>query len=222
MTKSERWEQHKESEKAVVAGWPPLRIKELKNRTSVSLYRLCAILGVNKRTFKRLCAGAYTPSASLCRRMSLIEQMSDNGTLAPDIVPRKAEARRRLMLFRAWWYDQPPKKELPEVTFHVKVTWGKGKLNYVELPIIFLPRLRLLKWEGLVEVVRELVKTCRKIGHQNGRLLWKTVDEEYWKRYATSTLPEIVEQRASLPKRAAHFRWNKKDYEGRRKTISQK
>lgn len=209
MTKSERWEQHKESEKDVVAGWPAERISQLNKRTLVSVTRICAILGVNRRTFFRLAKGDWTPSASLCRRMSLLEQMADDGTLAADIVPKKAEARRRLMLFRAWWYDQAPKKQLPEVTFHLKVAWGKGKLNYVELPVTFLPRLKILKWEGLVDVVRAIVRTARDIGHKNGQLLWRTIDDEYWKRYATNTLPQIVEERAKLPVKAIRKRWDR-------------
>ena len=36
----------------------------------------------------------------------------------------------------------------------------------------------------------------RKLARGNSRLLWRTVDEEFWSRYARETLPAIVEQRA--------------------------
>jgi hypothetical protein len=57
----------------------------------------------------------------------------------------------------------------------------------------------LLKWEGLADVVQTVVKTCRGLSRNYGRLLWTTGEQEYWKRFARDTLPAVVQERAKFP-----------------------
>jgi hypothetical protein len=182
----------------LVAAWPAERIAKLV-RPGFSTRRITAFLALNRRTFTRLCTGEYTPSAALCRRMDFVEQEIANGTMRPDLPLRVAEARRRYLLFRAWWFAQPPREDFPLITIALRVKWGKSKRHEFTVPVKMLPRLRLLKWEGLADVVQTVTKACRGLSRDRGRLLWTIVDQEYWKRFARDTLPAIVQERAKMP-----------------------
>ncbi|MGA3099096.1 MAG: hypothetical protein ABSF25_21780 [Bryobacteraceae bacterium] len=182
----------------LVAVWPAERIAKLV-RPGFSTRRITAFLALNRRTFTRLCTGEYTPSPALCRRMDFVEQEIANGTMQPEFPLRAAEARRRYLLFRAWWFSQPPRQDFPEITIALRVKWGKSKRHEFVIPVAMLPRLRLLKWEGLADVVQTVVKTCRGLSRNYGRLLWTTGEQEYWKRFARDTLPAVVQERAKFP-----------------------
>ena len=183
----------------LVAAWPPERIAKLV-QPSFSMRRIVAFLAINPRTFQRLCTGEYRPSSAFCRRMEWLEQEIANGTLPGDF-PKDREARRRYLLFRAWWFSQPPREDFPEVTVAIRIKWSKSKRHEFTIPVEMLPRLRLHKWEGLADVVRVVTKACRGLARYYGRLLWTVGEQEYWRRFAKNTLPEIVEQRRVFPKR---------------------
>jgi hypothetical protein len=188
-------------DRELVAAWPAERIAKLV-RPGFSTRRITAFLALNRRTFTRLCTGEYTPSAALCRRLDFVEQEIANGTMRPDLPLRVAEARRRYLLFRAWWFAQPPREDFPLITIALRVKWGKSKRHEFVIPVEMLPQLRLKKWEGLADVVQTVVKACRGLSCDRGRLLWTIVDQEYWKRFARDTLPAVVQERAKFPGRA--------------------
>jgi hypothetical protein len=64
----------------------------------------------------------------------------------------------------------------------------------------------MLEWGGIVEVVRELAKTLRKLAHGNARLLWTQGEEDFWKSWAHGTLPQIIAERSELPLKAIRRR----------------
>jgi hypothetical protein len=68
----------------------------------------------------------------------------------------------------------------------------------VLLPVEGLPSLRLTRWAGLVQVVKAVTMAVRELARANSRLLWKDVDEQFWRAYAMDTLPGIVEERARV------------------------
>jgi DNA-binding XRE family transcriptional regulator len=128
MTAEERKEQDRARDKAIVESWTAARIKQFADSLPWSRTRLAAMLAINRRSLRGLESGEYTPGAALCHRMAMIEQQVAAGEFhAVEITPARAELRRRLLLFRAWWYQKPPSKESPRVTVRVSVEWGKGR-----------------------------------------------------------------------------------------------
>lgn len=180
----------------IVKQWPIERIQALEARCALPKTRIAALLSVGVSAFGSLCSGRYTPSPALCRRMEQLEQMADLGELHGEYVPEKSDLQRRLTLFRAWFFEKPPTADFPLVTVAIKIRWSKCKYNEVTLPIESLPALRLTRWNGLVEVVKAVSAAVRGLARGNARLMWKSVDAEFWNRYATETLPAIVEARA--------------------------
>ena len=192
---------------AIVASWPVERIKALSELPRLSIHKLSGILGITRRTLHLLMDGTYTPSATLCRRMEMIETEAKSGVdLATDILPARSEMRRRLLLFRSWWLNRDPSRELPEITVSIKISWGKGIVNNFEIPAKTLPRLRIVQFSGLVETVRAVITSLRKVSRGYAKLLWTEMDEAYWQAYATNELPAMVEKRSKIPANAARAR----------------
>jgi transcriptional regulator with XRE-family HTH domain len=200
MTPSENSGQHAKSYKAIISQWPIERIQALSKAPGLSIQRLAAVLGITRRTLRFLMAGTYTPSATMCRRMEMLESdVRDGKDLYADILPRRSEMRRRLLLFRAWWMAKPPTVDLPLVTVSIKVTWGKGLINTLEIPVHLMPKLRINRFVGLVETVREVTKSLRKVTKNYQALLWDEMQEDFWNAYASNDIPEIVQKRLAIP-----------------------
>jgi DNA-binding XRE family transcriptional regulator len=206
MNPNEEHQQHSAAYKAIIREWPVDRIKSLTITPGLSLHRLSMLLGITRRTLRFLVEGRYTPSATLCRRMEQLERDNQVGELYTDIIPKRAEMRRRMLLFRSWWLNRDPSRDLPEITVHIKVRWGKGNTNVVEIPPTSLPRLRISSYAGLVDTVRAMTKTMRTVAKGYNKLLWKQIEEDYWQAYATNTLPQIVLDRVAIPSKAARAR----------------
>jgi DNA-binding XRE family transcriptional regulator len=186
----------KAEEKEVRAQWPTSRIAALAEKCGVTQPRVAALLGLNKKTFERLRFGEWTPSHQLCRRMELLEHHAANGLLYPNIVPARSEMRRRLILFRAWWFAQVPSRKLPEVELKIRVRWGAHAVQTLDLPVTLLPRMKLVKWSGLAELAKEITLAARRASKAAGTLTWTEGEQEFWSRYANETLPAIITERA--------------------------
>lgn len=190
----------REQEKELIAQWPADRIRGLADKCGVTQPRIAALLGLNKKTFERLRMGRFTPSFKLCRRMGLLEDHAERGILYPKLVPQRSEMRRRLILFRAWWFTQGPKQRLPEADLRISVKWGKSRIQTIELPVTLLPRMKLTKWEGLAELVQAVTVAARRVAHANGKIAWQQGEKEFWERYANDTLPAQIEARIAKHK----------------------
>ena len=106
-----------------------------------------------------------------------------------------------MTLFRAWWLRKPPTVDLPLVTCHLQVRWGRNVCQMVTIPIKHVPQLRLKEWTGLVGVIRTVTVALRKLAQGNARILWRQAEADYWYAYSRDTLPAIVTERAKiLPK----------------------
>lgn len=207
MTSEERYRHTKPEYAELLKAWPVERIKALSEAEGMSITQLSAVLGITRRTLRFLMDGHYTPSATMCRRMEQIEQELQSGmSLETDIIPKRAEMRRRLLLFRSWWMNRDPTRDLPEITVSIKVRWGKGVINVVEIPPKLLPRLRIASFSGLVDTVRAMTKVMRGVAKGYSKLLWTVQEEDYWQAYSQNDLPAIVEQRAKIPGNAARGR----------------
>jgi len=182
---------------AIVAEWPIERIAGLENRCKLPRSRIVALLGVGMSAYSSLCAGRYTPSPALCRRMAQLEEMADRGELHGSYVPAKAEMQRRMCLFRAWWFARDPTKDFPLVEVVIRVKWGRDRRHEIIVPVDTLPQLRLTKWEGLTQVIRAVVMALRGVARVTAREQWKAADASFWERYARDTLPQIVMDRAA-------------------------
>lgn len=185
----------KADEAALRAQWTTSRIRGLAEVCKSTQTRVAALLGLNKKTFENLRGGQWIPSAALCRRMALLEQHAADGLLFPQIVPQRSEMRRRLILFRAWWFSQKPKKDLPEVELKIRVRWGSNVIQSLDLPVTLLPRMKLVKWSGLAELAKEITAAARRVSKANGQVAWRVGEEEFWRRYATDTLPAQIAER---------------------------
>jgi hypothetical protein len=128
--------------------------------------------------------------------MEQLEQMADRGELHGEYVADKTELQRKMTLFRQWFMDKPPAVDFPLVTVAIRVKWSRSKYHEVLLPVESLPALRLTKWGGITQVVKAVTMAVRELARANSRLLWKNVDEEFWHKYSTETLPAIVEERS--------------------------
>lgn len=192
----------------LVDDWPAERIKGLPELLTLPVRRIVALLAISQPTFSRLASGDFTPAPSLCHRMNQLMAMHERGELHGDreYMPRQAELRRRMSLFRAWWLAKAPTQQMPLVTCHIRFVWGKGPTQRLELPVEHFPALRLKEWGGVVEVVREVTKAMRRIAKANAALLWKHGEEEFWRQWAEGTLPRIVAERAELPLKAIRRR----------------
>ena len=202
----------------ILQEWPAERISRLATLPGMSIPRVAALLGVSVRALKMLSAGEYTPSPTLCRRMEQIEADIKSGMdMAHDILPKRSEMRRRMLLFRSWWLNRDPSRALPEVTVSIWVKWGGGTNQRVEIPAHYLPKLRITEFRGLVDTVRAVVKAMRSVASGYNKLLWREVEEEFWAAYASNTLPEIVERRSRIPAKArAAQKWRpNKNKEGK-------
>lgn len=197
MTKAERLQSQSEEFKAIVEKWPAERISSMVQRCSLPKRRVAALLSVGVSALTALCEGRYTPSPALCRRMEHVEEMAVRGELHGEYVSDKTSVQRRLTLFRAWFMEKPPEVAFPLVTVAIKIKWGRSPKCEFTLPCECLPSLRLTKWGGIVQVVKVVTSAVRELARANSRLLWRDVDEQFWRKYATDTLPEIVEQKAS-------------------------
>lgn len=205
MRPDEHLKQNSKAYNAIIAEWPVSRIEALAAR--LSPHKVSGLLGITKRTLKLLISGEYTPSATFCRRMEMIEKEAmAGGDLETDILPARSEMRRRMLLFRAWWMNRDPSRELPEITVRIHVSWGKGVVNNFELPVKTLPRLRLLEYSGFVDTVRAVTKSLRSVARGYGKLLWTETEESFWRAYSSNTLPAIVEQRLRIPVNAVRAR----------------
>jgi len=208
MTVEEQRAQARRKDTAIVEAWTPARIKAMADSLPWSRTRLAAILAINRRSLSGLETGQYTPGAALCYRMEMIEAQAASGQFHPEITPAKAELRRRLLLFRAWWYRKPPSKASPVVTVRIQVEWGKGRYERMTLPINL--QIRLLKFEGLVDVIKATTKAVRSLVTGFQRLNWTECEAEYWERWRDQTLPEIVKQRAAIPGKMIAARMEKR------------
>ena len=185
----------------IVGQWPISRIATLREKTKLPVARIVALLGISQPAYSKMCSGDFTPSPALCRRMQQLEVMADRGELHREYIPSTAEMRRRMALFRAWWLRKPPSVDLPLITCHLQVRWGKGVQHLIVIPVKHIPQLRLREWTGLVAVIKTVTVALRKLAQGNARILWKQAEEDYWYRYARDTLPAIVTERAKiLPK----------------------
>jgi len=185
---------------ALVDLWPASRIKDLPKLLKLPVARIVALLGIGKAAFYRLGMGDFTPSAALCRRMQQLQDMGERGDLHHEVVPSTHEMRRRMTMFRWWFFNRPATAELPLVTLRLRVWWGKHYRDSVEIQVKHLPALRLQKWEGLVEVVKTFTVTARRLAQANARLMWKQSEQEFWEHYSRDTLPKIVLEKAAKQK----------------------
>jgi len=197
MTAEERKNRDRACDKAIVEYWSPTRIKQFADGTPFSRTRIAALLAINRRSLRGLETGEYTPGPALCRRMAMLEKQAHDKTLYPEITPARAELRRRLLLFRAWWYKKPPSKESPRVTVRVSVEWGKGAHERMTLPLSL--QARLVRFEGLVDVIKAHTKAMRSLITGFQRLNWTECEAEYWERWRDNTLPKIVTEREKIP-----------------------
>lgn len=196
MLASEKAKMFSNEFREIVAEWPSERIAGLEEKVKLPRSRVVALLGIGMSAFGSLCKGAFTPGPALCRRMAQLEDMAERGELHATYIPDKTDMQRRMCLFRAWFFEQPPRKDFPLVTVAIKVRWSKSRYHEVTIPVEHLPALRLTRWEGLLQVVKAVTMAVRGLARGNARLLWKEIDNEYWTRYARETLPGIVEERA--------------------------
>jgi hypothetical protein len=183
--------------KAILEEWPIERIAELPEKCGISVARLVALLSITRAGFERIAAGDYTPTAALCLRMQKLEDSVSSGELKTkdELAPRRNEMRRRMTLFRQWWLNRGPGDELPTISISIKVTWGKRINERLVLPEDCMPKLRVRDWQTLVDVAQTIIVAVRKLARFNQRLLWTQMDQDYWKRYANDTLPDVVEKR---------------------------
>jgi hypothetical protein len=198
MTASEQRKSESGSFQTIVAEWPAERIAALETRCRLPKSRIAALLSIGVSALTSIGNGKFTPSPALCRRMDQLEQMADRGELHGEYVADKTSLQRRLTIFRAWFFEKPPTADFPLVTVAVRIKWGKSRYHEVLLPVEGLPSLRLTRWAGLVQVVKAVTMAVRELARANSRLLWKDVDEQFWRAYAMDTLPGIVEERARV------------------------
>jgi hypothetical protein len=203
MLPEEQKEQYSEEFRKVVDEWPEKRIAALQSTLNLPAKRISAMLGIGISTLRRLGLGMYTPSPALCNRMQTLEDMAASGNLHQEYTPKKREMQRRMTLFRAWWFSKKPSVEMPMITAHIQVRWGASPNQSLSIPLEYLPALRLTKWEGLVEVIRAVATSLRRVARDNSRVLFKPMEAEFWARYANDTLPKIVVERAKIPQAAA-------------------
>jgi hypothetical protein len=191
-------------EKELVAQWQPERIAALKDRCKVPVSRIVALLGITASAFSKLASGDFTPSGPLCLRMGQLEEAADAGELhsGKQVIPSQREMRRRMSAFRSWWFNRPPTAEFPLVSVEVCVHWGKSPYEHMRLPVKPFPKLRLQKFDGLVNVVRTITVAIRKLAQANARLYWTQAEGEFWERYARDTLPEVVLGRQQIIRHA--------------------
>jgi len=198
------------AQRETVAKWQPERIAALKYRCKIPVTRIIALLGITQGAYSRLSSGDFTPSAALCLRMAHLEEMADAGELhsGKEFIPKQREMRRRMAHFRAWWFNRPATAEFPLITVEIRVKWGGAPYQQLRLPVKPIPALRMCKWEGLLPVVKTITTAIRKLAQANGRLYWRDIEDQFWRAYATDTLPQIVLERAAITKRmaAARFR----------------
>lgn len=188
--------------RAIVATWPIERIEGLREKTKLPVARIVALLGISQPAYSKMCSGDFTPSPNLCRRMAELEDMAARGELHAQYIPSTAEMRRRMALFRSWWLSKPPSVDLPLVTCHLQVRWGKAAYQLITIPVKHVPQLRLKEWTGLVGVIRTVTVALRKLAQGNARILWKEAESAYWYAYARDTLPAIVTERAKIQPKA--------------------
>lgn len=207
MNKNERNQAPSKVYAEILKEWPIERIKALSTAPGLSVHKLAGVLGITRRTLRFLIDGTYTPSPTLCRRMEMLEgDVRDGKELGTDILPARSEMRRRLLLFRSWWMNQPPSVALPEVTVSIRVKWGTGNLQTVEIPTKLLPKLRINSFASLVTTVRAVTTAMREVTKTYSKMLWRQQEEEFWLAYSTDTLPEIVKKRAAIPASGIHGR----------------
>jgi len=210
MNPNENTQQHSKEYKSIVQDWPVGRIKALSEAPGMGLKGLANYLGITPRTLRLLISGEYTPSATFCRRLEMIErEVLDGKDSYKDILPRRAEMRRRLLLFRSWWMNRPASLALPEVTVSIKVRWGKGVINAFEIPARMMPKMRVSSFSGLLLVIREVIKTLRKVTRSYAKLAWSSADEDFWAAYASNDIPAEVEKRLKQPAMARAARTEK-------------
>ena len=195
----------REEARKIVAQWQPKRIAGLVEYCHLPVKRAVSILGITQPAYSMMCAGKFTPSAALCLRMKWMEEMSDSGELhaRSELIPTQREMRRRMSAFRAWWFNRPPSAEFPLLRIELTAVWGKSPHQRLRLPVESFPKVRLQKWNGLVGFVREITTLVRKLARANGRLYWTQVEEDFWRAYASDTIPRIVLERAAIPERAS-------------------
>lgn len=188
--------------KAIVSQFPIERIVALREKTKLPVARIVALLGISQPAYSKMCSGDFTPSPALCRRMQELERMAESDELHNTYVPSTYEMRRRMALFRAWWLRKPPSEDLPLITCHLQVRWGGGTQHLINIPVKYVPQLRLKEFSGLVGVIRAVTVALRKLAQGNARILWKEAESEYWYRYARDTLPKVVTERAKIQPKA--------------------
>lgn len=190
--------------RAIVDLFPIERIKGLREKTKLPVARIVALLGISQPAYSKMCSGDFTPSPNLCRRMQELEDMAARGELHSQHVPTSREMQRRMALFRSWFLSKDPSVDLPLITCHLQVQWGKAAYQKITIPIKYVPQLRLKDWTGLVGVIRAVTVALRKLAQGNARILWRQAEAEFWSAYARDTLPKIVTERAKiLPKATA-------------------
>lgn len=199
MTKEEQKRIRTKESREIIADWPASRVAAMVRNSDMTVTRLARLFGINRRTLGRLASGDWTPSPSLCLRFELIEQQSRNGTLHPEITPPKAEMRRRMILFRAWWFSRPANKQVLDLSIHIRMQWGKGNTQFIEIPCKMVPRMKLTRWEGIVDAIKAITKCVRGLSHGYGKMLWREIEQEYWDRYAKNTLPELFAKTSTRP-----------------------
>ena len=200
-----------EKEHELVSQWQPQRIAGLKDRCKIPTSRIIALLGITQGAFSRLSSGDFTPSGPLCLRMAHLEELADAGELhsGKQVIPSQREMRRRMSSFRAWWFNRPATAEFPLVSVEVCVTWGRSPYQHLRLPVKPFPKLRLQKFDGLVNVVKTITVAIRKLAQANARLYWTEIENEYWRRYANDTLPQAVLERSQMIEKARRAKCSK-------------
>lgn len=190
----------KAAERALVAEWPPERIGALKEKCKIPTKRLEALLGIGNAALTRLKHGDFTPSWRLCKRMADLEAAAARGDLHGEYIPHKMEMRRRMTLFRAWYLRKPLTAEFPLLTIKVEIVWGKARYQRLELPLKFVPSLRIMKWEAVAGAIRALTVAMRQFATGNSREIWKKAEEEYWALYSKDQLPrEVIDKAKKSP-----------------------
>lgn len=207
MNKNERNQAPAKVYAEILKDWPVERIQALSVAPGLSVHKLSALLGITRRTLRFLMDGTYSPSPTLCRRLEMLEgDVNAGNELGTDIIPARSEMRRRLLLFRSWWMNRPPSVALPEIVVSIRVKWGTGNLQTLEIPTKLLPKLRITSFVSLVTTVRAVTEAMRVVTKTYGKLLWRQQEEDFWLAYATNDLPEIVEKRLKMPMMAARAR----------------
>ena len=59
-------------------------------------------------------------------------------------------------------------------------------------------------------MVKTVTVAIRKLAQSNGRLFWSQIETDWWHRYATDTVPQIVLERSQIPERMARARKEKR------------